>query len=223
MRVHYTKSDCEPRLMILIGQYDSPFVRRVAVALGLYDIAYDHRPWSTFGDADALAAFNPLKRVPTLVLADGEVLIDSAAILDALDERVGAARALIPSAGSARRRVLKACALGAGLADKAVALVYERVLHEAVSSVWIERCRSQIHGVLDVLNADRAAHAGPWWFGADITHADVMIGCALRFVGEAHGAVFDLRAWPALNAHAARCEALPGFAAVTQPFVGPSN
>ena len=55
--------------MILIGQYDSPFVRRVAIAMRLYGLAYEHRPWSTFGDADKLAAFNPLRRVPTLVLA----------------------------------------------------------------------------------------------------------------------------------------------------------
>ncbi len=68
--------------MILIGQYDSPFVRRVAIAMRLYGLAYEHRTWSTFGDAEKLAAFNPLRRVPTLVLDDGEVLIESFAILD---------------------------------------------------------------------------------------------------------------------------------------------
>ena len=63
--------------MFLIGQYDSPFVRRVAIALRLYGIKYDHKPWSTFGDADQIAPFNPLRRVPTLVLDGGEALIDS--------------------------------------------------------------------------------------------------------------------------------------------------
>ena len=33
--------------MILIGQYDSPFVRRVGIALSLYDIPFEHRPWSS--------------------------------------------------------------------------------------------------------------------------------------------------------------------------------
>ena len=75
--------------MILIGQYDSPFVRRVAIALRLYGRTFEHRPWSTFGDADKLAAFNPLRRAPTLV-RDGVVLIESAAILDWLDEQAGA-------------------------------------------------------------------------------------------------------------------------------------
>jgi glutathione S-transferase len=72
--------------MILIGQFDSPFVRRVGIALRLYDLPFEHRPWSTFGDADKIAPYNPLRRVPTLVLDDGEVLIESTAILDHLDE-----------------------------------------------------------------------------------------------------------------------------------------
>jgi glutathione S-transferase len=74
-------------IMFLIGQYDSPFVRRTAIAMRLYGIAFEHRPWSTFGDADKIAPYNPLRRVPTLVLDDGEALIDSTAILDYLDER----------------------------------------------------------------------------------------------------------------------------------------
>ncbi len=72
--------------MLLIGQYDSPFVRRVAIAMRLYGIAYEHRPWSTFGDAETIAPYNPLRRVPTLVLDNGETLIESMAILDYVDE-----------------------------------------------------------------------------------------------------------------------------------------
>jgi glutathione S-transferase len=75
--------------MILIGQYDSPFVRRTAIALRLYGLPFEHRPWSTFGEADKIAPYNPLRRVPTLVLDGGETLIESFAILDYLDELVG--------------------------------------------------------------------------------------------------------------------------------------
>ena len=204
--------------MILIGQYDSPFVRRVAVALRLYGMTYEHRPWSVFSDAAEVARFNPLKRVPTLVLPDGEVLIESGAILDHLDEVAGAERALIACQGPDRRRSLKLCALATGLADKAVSLVYERVLHKERSDLWMERCTSQIGAVLDVLEADRAAAPGPWWFGDRIGHADIAAGCALRFVGEAHPTVFDRSRWPALAAHSDACEAMAEFKAVVQPF-----
>src|SRR6185436_14305535 len=101
--------------MILIGQYDSPFVRRVAIAMRLYGMTYEHRPWSVFGDAERLAALNPLRRVPTLVLDDGVALVESGAILDWLDEHVGADRALIAASGTPRRDALRICGLASGL------------------------------------------------------------------------------------------------------------
>lgn len=204
--------------MILIGQYDSPFVRRVAVAMRLYGMDYEHRPWSVFGDAGKIAPFNPLTRVPTLVADDGETLIESAAILDWLDELAGTGRALIAAAGPERRQALKLCALATGLADKAVSLVYERAIHQRDTPVWVERCRSQIAGVLDALEADRAGRAGAWWFGPRIGHADIAAGCVLRFLGEAHPEVFDAARWPTLAEHGQACEALPEFQAVVQPF-----
>ncbi|WP_426955285.1 glutathione S-transferase family protein [Muricoccus radiodurans] len=208
--------------MILIGQYDSPFVRRVAIALHLYGLDYEHRPWSTFGDAEKIAPHNPLRRVPTLLLDDGEALIESGAILDHLDEVAGPDRALIPRAGPGRRAALKLCALATGLADKAVSLVYERVLHPEVSPAWVERCRTQVAGVLDALEADRAPRATRFWFGDKIGHGDIAVACAIRFVREAHPGLFDPARWPALEAHAARCEAMEPFPGVIQVFIPPA-
>jgi len=204
--------------MILIGQYDSPFVRRVAVALQLYGFDYRHQPWSTFGDGARIAAYNPLMRVPTLVLDDGEALVESFAILDWLDEAAGPQRALIAASGAERRRALKICALATGMADKAVSLVYERLLHERSTAAWLERCRRQVGAVLDALEADRGSSGTAWWQGERIGHADIAVGCALRFLREAHPDAFDLAAWPALARHAEACEGLPAFQAVVQPF-----
>jgi glutathione S-transferase len=209
--------------MILIGQFDSPFVRRVAVALNLYGLPYRHRPWSTFADADKIAAHNPLRRVPTLVLDDGEVLIESLAILDYLDDRAAPAEVLMPRSGPERRAALKVFALASGLCDKMVALIYERVLHEATSEIWTERCRTQIVAVLDVLEQDRAARDSRWWFGGRIGHPDIAVACAMRFLSEAHPAIAALGRWPALGAHAAACEGFPAFKAVTQAFIPPAR
>lgn len=208
--------------MILIGQYDSPFVRRVAIALRLYGMAYEHRPWSTFGDADRIAPFNPLRRVPTLVLDDGEALIESGTILDHLDETVGSSRAMIAAAGAPRRHALKVCALATGLADKAVSLIYERVLHQTISDQWVARCRTQIADVLTALEGSRGDRVTPYWFGATIGHADIAVACALRFTREAHPGLFDEARWRALAAHVAACEDLPEFRAISQPFLPPS-
>ena len=56
--------------MILIGQYDSSFVRRVGIALTLYDLPFEHRPWSVFRDIEKIRPLNPLIRVPVLILDD---------------------------------------------------------------------------------------------------------------------------------------------------------
>jgi glutathione S-transferase len=208
--------------MILIGQYDSPFVRRVAIALRLYGIAFEHRPWSTFGDADKIAPYNPLRRVPTLVLDSGEALIESAMMLDYLDDRVGPDKAMIPQHGEPRWRQQRMAALAMGLGDKGVSLLYERVLRQEKLALWVERCEAQISGVLAMLEKERAGVTTPYWFGTGIGHADIAVACALRFVGEAHPALFDAR-YPALKAHAARCEALPEFREIVQPLAPPKG
>ena len=209
--------------MFLIGQYDSPFVRRVAIAMRLYGLKFDHKPWSTFGDADKIAPYNPLRRVPTLVLDDGEALIESTIILDYLDELARPDKAMIAASGPERRRHLRICALATGLADKGVSLLYERVLRKEQSKIWVERCEAQITGVLGVLDKERAAVKTPCWLGSRIGHADVAVACVLRFIREAHPQLFDAARYQALASHGVRCEALPVFKEIVQPLIPPKG
>lgn len=208
--------------MILIGQYDSPFVRRVGIALTLYGLPYEHRPWSTFSDADKIRPFNPLTRVPTLVLDNGEVLIESHLMLDYLDGLVAAERRMFPTSEPARHQALKIADLATGLGDKAVSLFYERLLHETLSDLWVERCRKQIRGAMAALEADRSTRPETYWFSDRIGHADIAVAAVLRFIGEAHPGLVSLTGFPALEAHAARMEALPVFGTVSQPFIPPA-
>ncbi|ESQ92049.1 hypothetical protein ABAC460_03885 [Asticcacaulis sp. AC460] len=209
--------------MILIGQYDSPFVRRCGIAMMLYGFVFEHQPWSTFGEGDKIKPFNPLRRVPTLVLDDGGVVIDSAYILDWIDEQVGPDRALIPAAGEARRKALYYIALTTGFSDKCVSLFYEKVLHKQTSHIWLNRLETQVDEVLDVLESLRAEATTQWLFGDYLGHADIALGCSIRHAREAHGDAIDWSKRPALLAHSERCEALPIFEHISQPFIGPSS
>ncbi len=124
----------------LIGHYDLPFVRRVGVSLHILGIPFERQLLSVFSNADAVRAYNPVGRVPALILDDGECLVDSAAILDHLDQAVGTERALLPAGGKARRDALQTMALATGLNDKAVAVTYER--RKAAGKIdesWIAR------------------------------------------------------------------------------------
>jgi glutathione S-transferase len=208
--------------MILIGQYDSPFVRRVGVALTLAGIAFEHRPWSSFGDLEKIARFNPLHRVPTLVLDDGEVILDSHMMLDFIDSLAGPGEAMFPRAEPARRRALRVASLATGVADKAVSLFYELRLHAEPAESWMGRCRSQIFNGLAALEAERAGQASDFWFGDRIGHADIAVAAMLRFIKEAHPGLIPEGRYPALDAFSGRLEALSAFRAIYQRFIPPA-
>lgn len=106
--------------MLPIGQYDSPFVRRVAVSLHYYGMPFERQPLSAFRDFDAVSAVNPLGKAPALVLGDGRTLIDSSFIVDHLDRVAGPERSLTPLSGPIRTDVQFCVAVALGLAEKSV-------------------------------------------------------------------------------------------------------
>ena len=158
---------------VLYGRHASPFVRRVAVTLRLYGMEYRHEPMMPFGpDKAKLAKFNPIARVPALQLADGEMLVDSAVILDYLDGLVGPERALTPPAGPARRRVLTLLAVAHGVNEKLVISLYERHFRprEAWHRPWLDMCDKQVRDGLVWLDG---ALVGPYFLGETLSQADV--------------------------------------------------
>ena len=204
--------------MMLIGQYDSPFVRRVAVALKTYGFAYEHNKASVWGHSEEIAKYNPLRRVPTLVMDDRSVFMDSAAILAVLDDMVGPERASLARRGQDGRDLLRIAALASGVADKGVSLLYERVLRETAFPLWVDRCKLQIRETLDLLEAERQLRPTPWLFDEALSHADVMVATMLSFISEALAGEFEWSRWPALAAHAAAAEALAPFREARQPY-----
>jgi glutathione S-transferase len=195
--------------MILVGQYDSPYVRRVAISLQHLGVAYAHDTRSVFGDFDAMRSINPLGRIPSLVLDGGEVLIDSAAILDWLDETAGPGRALIPPQGPARRQVLRRIALATGAIDKAGAVVYEQLIRPSAYRWpdWIARCRAQAAGAIEALAAE------PWRGDARLDQAQITTACMIRWSRIAAPDFIPPGRYPALDALSDRCEAMAEFKA----------
>jgi glutathione S-transferase len=201
--------------MILVGQYDSPYVRRVAIALHLLELPFERNTMSVFSDAEAMREINPLGRVPSLVLDDGEVLIDSNAILDYIDEHVGPARALTPANGVARRRALQITALATGTLDKVGAMTYERTLRPAdkIYEPWIARCRTQVESGLAALEA---VTGEGWYLGDRVRTPDIMAACLFEYLLMRLPEVIPDRTCPHLRGLHARCGELAAFRA-TEP------
>ena len=75
--------------MKLIGNYLSPYTRRVAISLTALDMPFELELLTPFKKPGVVREHNPVVRIPTLVLDDGEALFESHVILDALDQLVG--------------------------------------------------------------------------------------------------------------------------------------
>jgi glutathione S-transferase len=142
---------------------------------------YEQLPLSGFNDRALVRASNPLGRIPALVLDDGDVLVDSGAIIDYLDEAVGRDRALTPAAGSDRRAVLKIAAIMMGACDKGLQAAYERNHHppEKLHQPWIDDCMAQVTNALTAVDAMIEPGKPHFLFGR-LTQADVTAFVAER-------------------------------------------
>ncbi|MBL24891.1 MAG: glutathione S-transferase [Rhodospirillaceae bacterium] len=206
--------------MKLIGLYRSPYVRRVAVSLNLLGFEYENEAITPFENPEAVSPHNPLVRIPTLVLDDGEVLVESYAILDTLDDMSPAEKRLLPPSGDARKHALKLAAIATGTMDKTVWAVYEGRFHpkEKYHKPWVEHNEAQAEGGLAYLNdavlkADVAEEG--WLADTDrIGQADVSATIAYSFALMARPKLGVAEKFPALKAFAERMEATNAFSSV---------
>ena len=196
--------------MILVGQFDSPFVRRVAVTLNHYHMPFTRNPLSVFRNVAEMQKINPLVRVPALILETGEVLINSSAIIDCLDEMAGPARAMTPAHGPERRKVLQAVVTATGISDKAVALFFERLFHsdKHINHDFEKRMLSQIEASLTKLESDCGS---PWFIDSHMTQADITIGCMLGHMKMRIPEAFPANKYPKLHALSLHCETREEF------------
>ena len=198
--------------MQLIGMLDSPYVRRVAVALIAARIPFTHRPISLFRHIDQFSKLNPLLKAPTLVADDGTALMDSGVILDylaAIDARMAA---LTPSDAPTRLRALRATGLALTVMEKAVQRHYERMLRPAEKrhEPWIDRVMAQLTSGLTALDAELPRSG---WIGDELGLADISVACAFGFTEGVVADLVDTNRYPNLAAYSARAEALPAFRA----------
>lgn len=198
--------------MVLVGRYLSPFVRRVAVTMKLYKLDYEHRPLIAFGeDKKTISQWNPVGRVPVLILNDGEVLFESSVILDYLDEQVGAERALVPRDGARRRDVLRLMAMATGAAEKAILTVYEKRFRpeEKWHEPWTTLCGSQVKTALEALDKQAVL---PWLSGDTISQADVTAVCCWDFIRHANPQLASTVRAPRLDEISSRSRDMAAFA-----------
>ena len=168
--------------MILIGRYLSPFVRRVATAMEHYGIAHEHRPLRAGGeDQDVIRQSNPLGRVPVLVLDNGDVLSESALILDYLDTLAPPDARLTPNGDTEDRlRFRNALSVATGAAEKSISVYSELARpEERRHAPVLANSSRQVKDGFDWLEA---RVTDTWMWGETMTHLDVSTVCYWEFI-----------------------------------------
>jgi glutathione S-transferase len=203
--------------MQLIGYLDSPFVRRVAVTMQFLGIGYTHRELSIFRNYDEFRTINPLVKVPTLVLDDGQVLCDSTLIIGYLETHF-ARRSLMPAGVQAYGAAIRHIGVALVAMEKVAQLLYETSQRPAEFQYapWIGRLEQQLEGATGLMEAAVAGcsqTADQWLFGLVPGQADISIAVAWRFMQHIDRVTLGPKDYPALAAFSARAEALPEFLA----------
>jgi glutathione S-transferase len=196
--------------MLLIGRNRSPFSRRVAVSLRILGLEYEHHAFTAWTHLGEVRKLNPVGRVPALVLDDGEVLFDSAAILDYLDGMVGPDRALIPALEPERRRVLRIVACAMGVLEKVVAVLYANTMYppEKLHQPWVAHNEAQAASGLRWLNN---LPNRKWLAGDRISQADVTTAVMLDFTRIVNPAMLEAEPYPRLESLLNECRPLRAF------------
>jgi len=170
--------------MKLIGSHASPYARKVRIVLAEKKIEYDFEiddPWKQ--DAKT-PHFNPLGKVPVLVLDDGSTLFDSRVIVEFLDNVSPLAR-LIPAENRERIEVRRWEALADGVLDAGALARLENLREPKLrSKVWIERQMGKVSAGLAAMDA--ALGDKHWCTGNTFTLADIAVGACLGWLEFRH-------------------------------------
>lgn len=190
--------------------------------MNVLGIDFDQDRVNAWDKYEEVRSVNPIAKIPVLVTEAGEIITESWAILDWLDQRVGPERALMPPP-PLRDRVRRITALAGAVTDKGRELRYERQLRPARlrHADWIARWSEQICSALDALDGWIEA---PFAAGDRLTQADITVFVMVDSIRYNHHDLMRPGRYPNLQDVHAQCGALEAFRqAAREPLVAGSE
>jgi len=164
----------------LIASKTSPYARKVRVALAEKKIECEMLEMSAWEGDNPVHAYNPLGKLPVLVLDDGTNLFDSRVIVEYLD-LVSPVSRLIPEPARQRIVVRRWEALADGVCDAAgLVTVEKRRPANLQSDDWIARQQRKVAAGVDEMARDLGDKT--WCNGEAYSLADIATGCALGYL-----------------------------------------
>ncbi len=170
-----------PHRLRLVGSLTSPYVRKVRIVMAEKRIDCQLELEDVWAPGTKIQQFNPLGKVPCLIMEDGGAVFDSRVIVEYLDTMTPVAR-LIPTTGRERVEVRTWEALADGLLDAAIAVRLEQTQRppEQQSQKWIDRQLDKIDAALAAMA--HGLEGKPWCHNNAYSLADIAVGCALGYL-----------------------------------------
>src|SRR4051794_28592864 len=166
--------------MKLIVSGPSPYARKVRIVIAEKKIECTVVEDSPYKPETSVPEFNPLGKLPVLVLDDGTCLFDSRVIVEYLDS-VSPVSRLIPEPARQRIVVRRFEALGDGVCDATGLIVAEKRRPAHLQSAdWIARQERKI--AAGVAELAQELDEKTWCNGEAYSLADIATGCALGYL-----------------------------------------
>ena len=192
--------------MKLIGSKTSPYTRKARIILAEKKLPFEFVEENVWAADTKMAQFNPLVKVPALLLDDGEPIYDSAVIAEYLDALPGGTK-FLPSDARERAIVRREEALGDGICDAGILMRLERQRDAARQDAgWIARQQSKVEAGVAAASKAVANHKA-----GSLTLGDVALACALLWV-DFRMPEMNWRKDATLKAWIERLESRPSFA-----------
>ena len=167
--------------MKLIGSLASPYVRKVRVVMAEKKLDYALILDNVWEEDTAIQQYNPLGKVPCLLMEDGGAMFDSRVIVEYLNTLTPVGK-LIPPHGRERAEVKNWEALADGVLEASVLIRLEKTQRapEVQSAVWVARQMSKVSAGLHAMA--NGLGESSYCVGNHLTLADISVGCALGWI-----------------------------------------
>lgn len=200
--------------MKLLASKTSPYARKVRILLAEKQIPFELVEESAWNADTTVPRYNPLNKVPVLVLDDGTCLYDSSVIAEYLDPL--GAPVFIPPAGLDRAKVRRDEALGNGITDAGIAIYLERKRVASLQDpAWMARQKGKVEAGIAALERELGGKA--YLHGDAMTLGDIACACALLWLEFRMPEFAWRRSHAALGRWIERLEARPSFAETGPP------
>ncbi len=204
------------RNLRLIASTTSPYARKVRIVMSEKRIECGLEMTDVWSADTCISQFNPLGKVPCLIMDDGGAVFDSRVIVEYLDTLTPVGH-LIPTSGRQRVEVRTWEALADGIVDALVLVRLEHMQRQAIhrSQPWIDR---HLGKVVAGLNAASSALAEKAWCNDErFTLADIALGVCLGYLEFRFPEIGWRADHPNLARHYDKLAARPSFIETAPP------